>query len=186
MPKALPIWRVLLLGLFSFGIAVTGRADGTNTQHTMQLEEGQPRPQATLADVALLVGHWRGPFLGGTAEELWLPAVGDSMAGIFRLYAETSEGSDEQKVQFYEIMACVEEEGSVTMKLKHFHPDLRGWEEKDDTVSFRLVKATPEGLWFEGLTFLKQRDGSLKGYIALRSKSGEASEESFVYRPVGK
>lgn len=70
------------------------------------------------------------------------------------------------------------------MKLKHFHADLKGWEEKDAMKTFRFVKATPEGVWFEGLTFLKQADGTLKGYIALKGKDGSAQEEAFIYRPV--
>jgi len=84
---------------------------------------------------------------------------------------------------FYEFMLLLEEEGSVSMKLKHFHGDLKGWEEKDEMQTFRFVKSTPDGVWFEGLTFLKQADGSLKGYIALKGKDGKAQEEAFVYRP---
>jgi hypothetical protein len=151
-------------------------AQVTQTEHTLKLEENAARPKATLADVKLLEGHWKGDFLGAKAEELWLPPAGGAMAGIFRMY-------DGDKVVFYELMVLVEEEGSVSMKLKHFHPDLKGWEEKDAMKTFKLVKATPEGVWFEGLTFLKQADGSLQGYIAFKQKDGGAKEEAFVYRP---
>ena len=147
------------------------------TPNTLKLDESTSRPEATLADVDLLVGHWKGEFLGAMAEELWLPAVGKSMLGAFRLYSEDS-------ILFYETMILVEEEGSVSLKLKHFHPDLKGWEEKDDMVTFRFVKANQDGLWFEGLTFQKQPDGSLQAYIALRQDDGSVKEESFVYRPV--
>ena len=154
-----------------------GAAQSTHTANTLKLDTPNSRPPATLADIELLVGHWKGDFLDATAEELWLPAAGGSMLGVYRLYKEG-------KIVFYEIMLAVEEERSVSIKLKHFHPDLKGWEEKDKTVSFRLIKASADTIWFEGLTFRRQADGSLKGFIAIRSKDGSLKEESFLYKPV--
>jgi hypothetical protein len=109
-------------------------AQSRQTPNTLTLSASAPRPKATLADLALLVGHWKGGFLGSTAEEIWLPPAGGSMFGAARLYKDT-------EVVFYEVLIAVEEEGSVSLKLKHFHPDLKGWEEKNETVTFRLVKA---------------------------------------------
>jgi hypothetical protein len=152
-------------------------AQSQQTANTLKLDEGAPRPKATLADIGLLVGHWQGPFLGATAEEIWLPVAGGSMLGVYRLYQEG-------KVVLYEIMTATEEEGSVSMKIKHFHPDLKGWEEKDQSVTFRFIKASADTIWFEGLTFRKQRDGSLQGFIALSENDGRVKEESFLYRPV--
>ncbi len=152
-------------------------AQAQQTPNTLKLDAGAARPPATLADVGLLVGHWEGEFLGGTAEELWLPAQGGTMLGVFRLH-------ENGKAVFYELMILAEEQASVSMKLKHFHADLRAWEEKDAMQTFRLVKATPEALWFEGLTFRKQPDGSIRGFIALGEKDGDVKEETFVYRPV--
>ncbi|MDH5235835.1 MAG: DUF6265 family protein [Gemmatimonadota bacterium] len=152
-------------------------AQSLQTPNTLALEASAPRPKATLADLKLLVGHWRGGFLGSTAEEVWLPAAGGTMLGVARIYKEDA-------VVFYETMIAVEEEGSVSLKLKHFHPNLKGWEEKDDVVTFRLVKASGNTLWFEGLTFRKREDGSLQGFVAISYKDGTVKEESFVYQPV--
>ena len=99
------------------------------------------------------------------------------MFGAARIYKDTA-------VMFYAIMIAVEEEGSVSLKLKHFHPDLKGWEEKNETVTFRLVKASGNTIWFEGLTFRKREDGSLQGFIAIRCKDSTVKEESFTYQPV--
>lgn len=154
-------------------------AQSRQTPNTLKLDKPTERPKATLADVSLLVGHWQGEFLGAMAEEVWLPPAGGSMVGVFRLYKG-------DKVQFYEIMTLVEEEGSVSIKLKHFHPDLKGWEDKDETVTFRLVKASKEGVWFDGLTYRKNKDGSLQGFIAIREKDGRTTENSFTLQPVGK
>ena len=80
------------------------------TPHTLKIEEGAARPAATLEDVQLLLGHWEGPFMGGTAEEIWLPEAGGTMLGMFRMYS----GGE---LFFYELMHMVEEEGSVSLKL---------------------------------------------------------------------
>lgn len=152
-------------------------AQSWQTPNTLTLDDLSARPRATLADIKMLVGHWKGGFLGSTAEEVWLPAAGGSMLGTYRLYKEKA-------VIFYEIMIAIEEEGSVAIKLKHFHPDLKGWEEKNETVTFRFIKASENAIWFEGLTFRKQDDGSLQGFIAIRHKDGSVKEESFMYRPV--
>jgi hypothetical protein len=158
-------------------LPAAGAAQSRQTANTLKLDDASRRPKATLADVSLLVGHWRGDFLGATAEELWLPPAGGAMLGVFRL-------SNAGKVVFYEIMTAVEEEGSVSIRLKHFHPNLEGWEEKNEMVTFRLVKASGDTIWFEGLTFQKQADGSLRGFIATGQKDGRIQEESFLYRPV--
>jgi hypothetical protein len=63
-------------------------AQSLQTPNTLTLDESAARPKATLADVKLLVGRWKGGFLGSTAEEVWLPAAGGSMFGSFRLYKE--------------------------------------------------------------------------------------------------
>ena len=152
-------------------------AQRLQTPNTFALDASAARPKATLADLTLLVGHWQGGFLGSTAEEAWLPAAGGSMLGVARLYKD-------KDVVFYEIMIAVEEEESVSIKLKHFHPDLRGWEEKDEMATFQFIKASANTIWFDGLTFHKGEDGSLHGFIAIRYKDGSVKEESFTYQPV--
>ncbi len=154
-------------------------AQSSQTPNTLKLDQGAGRPKATLSDVSLLIGHWKGEFLGAMAEELWLPPAGGSMLGVFRLY-------EENKPMSYELMTLVEEEGSVSLKLKHFNPDLKGWEEKDGMVTFRLVKADKDAIWFEGLTYRKQKDGTLRGFVVFRQKDGKITENSFILSPVMK
>ena len=113
------------------------------------------------------------------AEEVWLPPAGGSMLGVFRLYKG-------DQVIFYEIMVAVEEEGSVSLKLKHFHPDLKGWEEKDSVVTFPLIKASQDTIWFDGLTYRKHADCTLRGFLAIQEKDGRMTENSFTLRPVAK
>ena len=75
-------------------------------------------------------------------------------------------------------MHLAEENGSLVMKLKHFNPDLTGWEEKDRFVTFRLVKLGLNEVYFGGLTFRRSVD-RLQIFLALRDKEGTVREEEF-------
>ena len=143
----------------------------------IQLDPESGPPATTLADAAPLIGHWRGDFLGGTGEEVWLPPAGGAMVGTFRLIRDDA-------VVFYELMTIVEEEGGVVLHIKHFGADLAGWEEKEETVPSKLLKAEPDALYFEGLTFKFLPDGSLKGYLAMGPEGGDMTEAVIDYRRV--
>lgn len=174
--KPIAILAALLLAVT---LPLATSAQTLQTPHTLKLDAPANAPKATLADAALLVGHWQGEFLGGQAEELWLPAAGGALVGMFRLH-------EAGQAQFYELMTVTEEDGTLVMRLKHFHADMKGWEEKDERVVFRLVKATPDGLWFEGLTYLRDPDGTLRVYVALHGKDGKVSEAAAVFKPVAR
>lgn len=82
-------------------------------------------------------------------------------------------------------MTLLEVEGSVEMRLKHVHPDMKGWEEKDDFVTFKLVRHDDSGAYFEGLTFRRAGPDRIDGFLALRDrKTGTMREERFAYRRV--
>lgn len=143
-------------------------------QNTRSLAEGASSPPATIAAVAWLEGRWVGEGLGGSVEEVYSPPVGDSMVGHFR--ASNATGTT-----FYELMTVREENGSLMWRLKHFHPDLRGWEEKDRTIEFPLVAIEGDRLYFDGLTIERVSENEVRQYV-LVSSNGQASEAVFVYR----
>lgn len=133
-------------------------------------------PPATLGAVDWLAGRWIGEGLGGVSEEMWAPPAGGAMVGTYRLLRDG-------KPVFYEFLLLVEEKGSLILKLKHFHPDLTGWEEKGDFVDFPLVAVEKEAVHFDGLTFERQGDGTLHIYLLLRDRaSGAVREELFRMR----
>ena len=148
-----------------------------STPNTFRLADGAPRPAARVAHLAWLAGKWTAEGLGGTIEETWSTANGGSMVGYFRLVKDG-------KPVFYEIMTLLEVEGSVEMRLKHLNPDMTGWEEKNDFVTFKLVKHDETGAYFSGLTFRRVSADRMDGYLALRAKDGTVREEKFVYRRV--
>lgn len=139
-----------------------------HAQVTLQLKVDQKSPKATLQDVSWIEGHWKGEAFGGIAEEIWSPPMGNSMMFVFRLV-------NDGKVSFYEIGHILEKNQTLLLQLKHFDHGLRGWEEKDKTVDFKLVKLEKDIVFFEGLTLERTGDDSFKAYVLVSNK--EKSEE---------
>lgn len=152
-------------------------AETALTEHTFTLDEGEEPGPATIADVAWLAGSWGGEALDGEAEEIWTPPRGSAMLGMFRLL------KDEQPV-FFELMTLTEREGRVVLRLKHFDPDLTGWESRDETVDFPLIRFTDTALFFDGLTFERDGDDRILVYLAMSGDDG-TREETFEYVRAG-
>lgn len=141
--------------LFGFGFGYA--------QNTLQLKENQQSPDATLDDVSWVTGHWKGQALGGTVEEIWSPPLGESMMFSFKLV-------NEGKVSFYEFGHIRQIDSTLILQLKHFHGDLKGWEPKDGTVDFKLVKIEKEKVFFEGLTMEKIGKDEMRVFVVVNSK----------------
>lgn len=166
---------MILLMAIAAGMATpaAGQTAG-NTQNTVRLAEGAPRPAARIADVAWMTGRWQGEGLGGSTEESWSDPAGGAMVGYFRLVRDS-------KPVFYEIITVLEIEGSLEMRLKHVSPDMTGWEEKADFVTFKLARIEPGVVYFNGLTFKRLGPDRLEIYLALRNRAdGSVREEKFT------
>jgi hypothetical protein len=160
-------------------VAVTAcgmAAENKAPENTMKLEAGMSPPEANIDDVKWIAGSWRGDAFGGTAEEMWGHPEGGSMMGSYRLVKDG-------KVLFYEIQTIVEQDDSLVFRLKHFNPDLSGWEERQAAaaVSFPLVKLARHEVYFDGLTFRKLDDGSLRVFLRIKKGEGKVVEEEFLY-----
>ncbi|WP_086617707.1 DUF6265 family protein [Erythrobacter tepidarius] len=132
-------------------------------------------PPATIDAATWLVGQWSGTGIAGAeAHEDWLPPSGDTMVGSF--VQETPEGG----IMFTEHMYLMEHEGSLVLRLKHFNPDLTGWEEKDGMLSFRLLSAEPCALYFSAVTYRCDGEGGM--LIAVRMKSDTPKPHELVFR----
>jgi hypothetical protein len=99
------------------------------------------------------------------------------MIGMYRLVRDG-------KPVFYELLTLVEEGGSLTLRLKHFNPDLTGWEEKQKTVDFPLVALGKGIVQFEGMSLLPDGDSGMTVYLAIQGKDGAVREETFSYARV--
>jgi hypothetical protein len=149
-------------------------AQSQRTEHTFKLDDTENRPAATLDDVAWLVGNWSGEAFGNTFEEGWNPPSAGSMIGFFKLM-------DGEEVVFYELLLLVEEEGSLSLKVKHFSADFTAWEDKTDYVDFRFVKSEENAVHFSGISFYRVDDDTMHGYIVFRN-GDDVREEKLVYR----
>lgn len=163
--------RALSMGLAGALCGATPAA----AQHTRIAPEGHVPPPAKIADASWLTGDWVGVGIeGAEAAESWLPASGGTMAGIF--LQEKPDGS----IMFTEHMYLTEDAGSLVLKLKHFNPDLTGWEEKDGMVRFRLLSIEPCAAYFSSLTYrCDGKDGLL---VAVRMKSDGPEVKELVFR----
>ena len=149
-------------------------AQSKRTEHTYQLDDPDSRPPATLEDAAFLVNNWAGEAFGGTFEAHWNPPSLGSMAGFFKFMGD-------EQVAFYEMLLLVEEQGSLSLKVKHFNPDFTAWETKEDYVRFRYIMSDENAIHFSGLSFYRIDDDTLHGYIVFRN-GDEIREEKLVYR----
>ncbi|MBU1310393.1 MAG: hypothetical protein KKE30_12795 [Gammaproteobacteria bacterium] len=143
---------------------------------TLTLAPGQTSPKASIGQLSWLAGHWRGEALGGVVEEQWAPPSAGSMVGTFKL-------SSKGKVKFYEIEIIREVADSLILQLKHFNHDLKGWEEKHQTVDFALVKIDANAAYFDGFTIRKISDNEIHMFVVL-GREPEVKEVSFKYQRV--
>ncbi len=143
------------------------------TEHTLKLDDSLQLIDASIADFSWMTGRWEGKGFGGVVEETWNPPLGGTMVGTFRHIKDNSPG-------FYEFLSLVPHENTIVYKVKHFNPDLVGWEDKEKTVDFPLVKVCRDTAYFEGLTIM--RNGNrLTHYLAFKQKDGSFHETTLTY-----
>ncbi|MEC8830971.1 MAG: DUF6265 family protein [Bacteroidota bacterium] len=159
---------IALILMFSAGLV--------SAQETMQLQEGQSSPKASLEDVSWIEGHWTGEAFGGIAEEIWSAPLGNSMMFVFRMV-------NEGKVSFYESGHIQQLDDSLILQLKHFDGNMKGWEEKDQTINFKLVKLEPNKVYFEGLTMEKISKDQMNVWVLIEEE-GHTEEILFAYKRV--
>lgn len=154
-----------------------GLAQSRHTDNTLKLDEGKLSEPALAADMSWLAGNWSGTGLGGVSEEIWSRPSGGVMMGAYRLIKDG-------KPIFYEMMLLIETEGTIVLRLKHFHPNFVSWEEKDKSVDFKFVRKDGNRMFFSGLTFERKGSKELNVFLALRQKDGTVREEMFAMKRI--
>ena len=71
---------------------------------------------------------------------------------------------------------------TLLLQLKHFHRSLKGWEEKDETVDFKLVKIEENRVYFDDFTFEKISGDEMNLYVMIGAKDGSTKEVKFNYK----
>ncbi len=165
----------LILLLFFFSVTINLNAQNTFA-NTLSLTDSVSSPKASFKDISWIQGHWRGKAFGGITEEVWSPPLGGSMMCMFKLVVNN-------KVSFYELVTLTEENNTLMLRLKHFHGNLKGWEEKDKTIDFRLVKVTENKVYFDKFTFERVSETEMNIYVVISNK-GKEDEIKFTYQKV--
>lgn len=138
-----------------------------------KLSVDQKTGTGNLRQLEWLSGYWTGEGFGGECEEVWMPEIDGNMIGTFRFWTEG-------KLIFTEFMNIVQEGETFSLKLKHFNPDLSGWEEDGDWTVFRLVEVGENSVWFDGLTMIR-KDNGIHLYLSI-TENGEETIEELFYR----
>jgi hypothetical protein len=147
---------------------------GFSQGQTIKFLENNTSPPASLEEVSWIQGYWKGEAFGGITEEFWSPPLGDSMMFSFKLVVDN-------KVVFYELGGIRQVDKTLLLQLKHFGNDFKGWEEKDETVDFKLVKIEKNKAYFDQFTFEKISENEMNLYVVI-SENGLEEEVKFNYK----
>lgn len=157
-------------------LAATPAAAQTRvSEHTYTLDSGAVRPKVPLAALAWMTGHWVDSSEAGFDEEMWGEPRFGQMVGLYRMV----QGG---KPRFSEHFMIVETDSTLALRLKHFRPDLVGWEHKDSSLTFPLVFADSTGVYFEALSYIRQGDTAMSVYVRMRQTDGSHSELGFEFK----
>lgn len=136
---------------------------------------GSPLSAQKLADLSWLEGSWEGTGIGGArATEVYSGVAGGQIVGHFRQLKP--DGS----VMFYELVTIDEKDGQLRYRLKHFNPDLTGWETQAEVREFVLISATTNRWIFSGLAY--ERIGQNQMTATVISRRLDGSEEPLEFR----
>jgi len=141
MALAVPVLLVALLG----AAPALSQAPASPRAMIRLAKPGESPPPATIAQLAWLEGHWIGDMPNGPVEHVILSARHGQMPSFVR---SLKPGA----IDFYEISVFAEAGGSVVNRVKHFTPELHGWEPRDVSIERALVERRDDDLFFDGLT----------------------------------
>jgi hypothetical protein len=145
---------------------------------TRTMEPGGTPAAAKLADLDWLAGEWTGEGFDSVLHENYSKAVGGQMPGHF--YA-----AKDGKPDFYEFVMIAEVGNSLEYRVKHFNPDLTGWEEKERFVRFPLVAVEGGAWYFDGLTIRRTGPNSADHVVRIKRKDGSSGEAVLHYWRAG-
>lgn len=141
-----------------------------------------PAASADLADLSWIAGHWRGSLGEDGIEEVWLPAAGGEMVGMFRWL----KGGE---LFLYELFTIELGPEGPRLLLRHFDSGLTAWEEKGEPMRFEPAAfADGEAAFVHPpngtrLTYRRRGDDGLE--VELLHDGDPAKTSVFAYRRVG-
>jgi len=132
--------------------------------------------------IAWIEGSWVSDAEGMFMEEIWSPAAGDAMMGMFRIV----RGG---KTLMYELIAVERDSGLLVMKLKHFDRGLVAREEKAEVHAFALDSIDPDRAVFvtrppqdpKKLIYTRRGADGLE-VVLEKQAGGKQTRQTFTYR----
>lgn len=152
--------------LLAFLMAVTGAS-----------AQDEPEARIELSDLAWLKGCWTGTGFGNRVGECWMSSPDGRLTGMFQMI----DGDGKQTMS--EIFVLDDFEAGPAIRLKHFHPDLTGWEGRDEFIVFPLRETGADFARFDGLTYRLAEDGRLVVELVV-SRGGETSLQRLEFERV--
>jgi hypothetical protein len=147
---------------------------------TRSAPAGHVPPAASVDSLDWLAGHWAGTGIGGDpAFETYSPPVSGAIVGHF------AQLDDQGAIAFSEYVHIAKEGESLAFRLKHFNPDLTGWESREEVVNFPLVALEDGAAYFDGLTLRREGETGLVTAVRIRGKDGSTGELVFRYQKTG-
>jgi hypothetical protein len=140
-------------------------------------DESPRTAPATIDDFAWLTGHWVGGEDGEVIAETWGAPHDGLILGMFR--------QDSPRQTFYELFTLAVTEDGVELRIRHFNVGLVAWEEKDETVLFRLTSWQPSRAAFvdqEGARLIYEREGDELVAALEKDRDGKTRRFEFRYR----
>jgi hypothetical protein len=116
-------------------------------QEVRSLAPGAAAGAATLDAFKGLIGNWKGPLAAASFSE---PLNGQIVGHLV-----ISSGSEPRVEELWIIRP---EGNSVLVRQKHFTPDLKGREDRDEWAQRRLIAFDAGHIYLENLTWLTQGD----------------------------
>ena len=143
-------------------------------EQVVRASPGRTPPPARIDAGAWLEGDWVWTGGSGISETAWLGPLAGNMASVYR-------GMRDGRVTFFQIVTLVEAGQSLAVQLKQFDPDLRGWESKEKTVDFNLVRTEPGALYLDGMTYRRTPEG-LESWVLAGEDGGVLPQRSLYHR----
>ncbi|EIZ78546.1 hypothetical protein WSK_2591 [Novosphingobium sp. Rr 2-17] len=150
-------------------------------QETRSLSAGGTSPRAAIDQLGWLVGSWTGEAMGDRVAETYSAPLGGRIVGHF------VAGDGKGGVSFTELVEYVPLNGSIAYRVRHFGPDMKGWEDKIGVpVVFPLVAVEGARWYFDGMTidrtgpdaltmWVRIGDGAKANEVPFRLKRAEGS-----------
>jgi len=160
----------MTIALLSLALATAPAA----AQQTRSLGGGTS-PAASIDQLAWLAGSWVGTGMGSDVTETYSAPLGGRITGHFAM-ADGKGG-----VAFTELVDYVPAGQSLAYRVRHFNPDMTGWEDRTGKpVVFPLVAIEGNRWFFDGMTLERNGSDALTMWVRI-TEDGKTQEVPFRF-----